>query len=76
MFTVFDQVSRGKYVRSGQLQQKLRKSPALMLGSDGAPVLRGVLREVPDFIRLTNVPVVTPNLDTVIESISLTVRKV
>lgn len=73
MFTVFEQVGRGKFIRSGPMQLKLHKSPALRIGPDGAPIIRGVIREVPDFIRLVNVPVITPNLDTVIESIDLKV---
>jgi hypothetical protein len=75
MFTVFEQVGRGKYIRNGMGTLKLSKSPALRIGPDGAPILRGVIREVPDFIRLVRVPVITPNLDTVIESIDLKVSK-
>lgn len=74
MFTVFEQVGRGKFIRGSQVHLKLRKSNVLQLGPDGAPILRGVIKEVPNFIRLNCVPVITPNLDTVIENITLTVR--
>lgn len=83
MFTVFEQVGRGQYkrvnvVKSGSespqsSSPKLNKSkselPVIAL-KNGVPEPKGIVSEGKDFIRLVNVPVVTPNCDVVVPCLS------
>lgn len=74
MFTVFEQVNNGKFIRPGQLIQAKNRD-LIKLQSDGSPVIRGVVHQVQDFIRLSNVNVITPNLEVVIKDINLTISR-
>ncbi|RWS27482.1 ATP-binding cassette sub-family D member 1-like protein [Leptotrombidium deliense] len=73
MFTVFEEVSKGKYRRTSFKTNVKRKKIFLanmILSSDGIPENRGVILEVDDYIRLEDVPVITPNCDIVVPSLS------
>lgn len=74
MFTVFEQVNNGKFIRPGQLIQAKNRD-LIKLQADGSPVIRGVVHQVQDYIRLSNVNVITPNLEVVIKDINLTIQR-
>ena len=74
MFTVFEQVNNGKFIRPGQVIQSKNRNLISLL-PDGSPVIRGVVQQVPDYIKLTNVNVITPNLEVVIPNINLTITR-
>lgn len=85
MFTVFEQVARGEFRRdsivvkangtSGMAITKgtEHKKDILSYDDDGRPLLKGMVVEVSGHILLENVPVVTPNCDVVVRSLSLKV---
>ncbi|RWS13288.1 ATP-binding cassette sub-family D member 1-like protein [Dinothrombium tinctorium] len=73
MFTVFEEVCKGKYKRTTLKSNSKHKKfmlSQLVLSSDGIPQNRGVVIEVDDYIRLEDVPVITPNCDIVVPSLS------
>jgi len=74
MFTVFEQVNNGKFIRPGQLIH-VKNKELIKLQLDGSPVIRGIVYQVPDYIRLTNVNVVTPNLEVIIKDVNLTITR-
>lgn len=76
MFTVFEEVSQGKYNRAvTSSSAKKRRSSLLQLTFDkkGRPEIRGQVIESLDHIRLEDVPVITPNCDIVVPSLTITV---
>lgn len=78
MFTVFEQVNRGIYKRpDAAIAAMSRKdTPAgLEFDTDGQPRILGKVSEVSDYLRLENVPVITPNYDVVVPSLTLEVRQ-
>lgn len=75
LFTVFEEVSEGKYKRSLAVSNKhTSKKSALKLKEltfrDGMPEPKGVVILREDIIRLEGVPVITPNCDVVCPSLS------
>lgn len=74
MFTVFEQVNNGKFIRPGQLIQSKNRE-LIKLQPDGSPVISGIVHQVPDYIRLTNVNVITPNLEVIIRDVNLTITR-
>lgn len=82
MFTVFEEAGRGQFKRDSVVSKSL---PVKGNGQncqilapvihyvDGTPQVNGVVVEVENHIRLARVPIVTPNCDVVVPSLSLTV---
>lgn len=78
MFTVFEEVSRGKFTRNVSKSSAKRKRNQLVQLSftvDGVPEIKGIVVESIDYIRLEDVPVITPNCDVVVPSLTLTITK-
>ena len=80
MFVVFEEVSKGKFTRTVTKSSTKRKastqmSSQLSFTADGVPEIKGVVLESVDFVRLEDVPVITPNCDVVVPSLSLTITK-
>lgn len=84
MFTVFEQVNRGQYKREAVVKTDISANPSTSLDKlthplpmitfkDGVPEAKGVIIEVDNYIKLENVPVITPNCDIVVPSLSLKV---
>ena len=76
MFTVFEEVSQGKYNRaitSSSAKKKRNSLMQLTFDKKGRPEIRGIVTESTDYIRLEDVPVITPNCDIVVPSLTITV---
>lgn len=86
MFTVFEQVNHGQYKREAVVKTDATSemSPSKSLNNcthplpvitfkDGVPEAKGVITEVDNYIQLDNVPVITPNCDIVVPSLTLKV---
>ncbi|XP_058130245.1 ATP-binding cassette sub-family D member 1 [Anopheles ziemanni] len=77
MFEVFEEVNRGVY-RKTTLYTEERNLDGILEFRDGQPVAKGCIVYAVDpkdsSISLENVPVVTPNCDIVVPSISLTIE--
>lgn len=76
MFTVFEEVSQGKFERNvsaSSFKRKRNQMVQLSFAKDGSPEIRGVVIESRDYIRLEDVPVITPNCDIVVPSLTITV---
>ncbi|XP_054168770.1 ATP-binding cassette sub-family D member 2-like [Oppia nitens] len=74
MLTVFEEVSQGKFKRTiAKSSNKLKKSNQSFLSfNDGMPEIKGQVIEVNGYIRLENMPIITPNCDVVVPSLSFT----
>lgn len=73
MFTVFEQVNRGvckKNVAAAAARARQQGATGVTF-KDGQPQILGKVREVSNYIRLKNVPVITPNYDVVVPSLTL-----
>ena len=76
MFCVFEQVNKGIYKRPGAAgAAKSRKTVECLQFKDGMPQILGKVEEVDNYLRLENVPVITPNYDIVVPSLTLEVRQ-
>lgn len=79
MFTVFEEVSKGKFTRTVSKSSSKRKTSQqlaqLSFTAEGVPEIKGVVLESVDYIRLEDVPVITPNCDVVVPSLTLTITK-
>lgn len=76
MFTVFEQVNKGVYKRPGAaIAAKSRKSIPALQFKEGMPQILGRVVEVSGFLRLKDVPVITPNYDIVVPSLTLEVKQ-
>ncbi|KAI1287447.1 ATP-binding cassette sub-family D member 1 [Halotydeus destructor] len=78
MFAVFEDVSQSKFKRT-VVKSAAKKSRSqltrLTFNSDGMPEIRGLIMQSKDYIRLEEVPVITPNCDIVVPSLTLTISK-
>ncbi|XP_060837262.1 ATP-binding cassette sub-family D member 1 [Rhopalosiphum padi] len=76
MLDVFNDVSKCKYRRNGLNNGKVHKTlPKLHYNKDGQLVIRGVVKNSPDgSISLYDVPIVTPNSDVVVSSLTMTMK--
>ncbi|XP_050426222.1 ATP-binding cassette sub-family D member [Adelges cooleyi] len=76
MLDVFNDVSKCKYRRNGLSSTKIHKMlPKLHYNKDGQLVIRGIIKNSPDgSISLYEVPIVTPNGDVVVPSLTLTMK--
>lgn len=76
MLDVFNDVSKCKYRRNGLANGKIHKTlPKLHYNKDGQMVIRGVVKNSPDgSISLCDVPIVTPNNDVVVASLTMTMK--
>ncbi|XP_015374078.1 PREDICTED: ATP-binding cassette sub-family D member 1 [Diuraphis noxia] len=76
MLDVFNDVSKCKYRRNGLASGKVLKTlPKLHYNKDGQLVIRGVVKNSPDgSISLYDVPIVTPNNDVVVSSLTMTMK--
>ncbi|XP_025197692.1 ATP-binding cassette sub-family D member 1 [Melanaphis sacchari] len=76
MLDVFNDVSKCKYRRNGLTNGKVHKMlPKLHYNKDGQLVIRGVVKNSPDgSISLYDVPIVTPNSDVVVSSLTMTMK--
>ncbi|KAE9535090.1 hypothetical protein AGLY_008382 [Aphis glycines] len=76
MLDVFNDVSKCKYRRNGLTNGKVHKTlPKLHYNKDGQLVIRGVVKNSPDgSISLFDVPIVTPNSDVVVSSLTMTMK--
>lgn len=84
MLTVFEETNRGHFKRDsivskssmlqmeGCPQNQQVSAPAITL-SNGVPDVQGEVIYVQNYIRLDKVPIVTPNCDIVVPSLTLTV---
>ncbi|KAG8285846.1 ATP-binding cassette sub- D member 2 [Homalodisca vitripennis] len=73
MLEVFEQVSQGQYQKTTVAAKSLVRSPGLQF-ANGQIVIRGEICDSPDgSIELQEVPIVTPNMDVVVPSLSLRV---
>lgn len=77
MFAVFEEVSSGNYKRTvtkSSAKRSRNQLAKLTFNKDGMPEIRGVIIESDQIVRLEDVPVITPNCDIVVPSLTLTVR--
>ncbi|CAH0765455.1 unnamed protein product [Bemisia tabaci] len=76
MFDVFEEVSEGKYKKTTVNSIKQwSTTPSLQYDSNGQLLVKGIIRNSPDgSISLKDVPIVTPNGDVVIPSLTLTMK--
>lgn len=76
MLDVFNDVSKCKYRRNGLTNGKVHKTlPKLHYNKDGQLVIRGIVKNSPDgSISLFDVPIVTPNSDVVVSSLTMTMK--
>ncbi|XP_013781630.1 ATP-binding cassette sub-family D member 2-like [Limulus polyphemus] len=75
MFTVFEEVSKGKYQRTlATLNKRDMKKSLKIKGltfKDGMPEAKGIVIEIDDgTLKLENVPIITPNCDVVVPDLS------
>ncbi|XP_076340547.1 ATP-binding cassette sub-family D member 1-like [Tachypleus tridentatus] len=80
MFTVFEEVSRGKYQRTlATLNKRDTKKSLKIKGltfKDGMPEANGIVIERDDgTLKLENVPIITPNCDVVVPDLSFVMTK-
>ncbi|XP_018496453.1 ATP-binding cassette sub-family D member 1 [Galendromus occidentalis] len=80
MFEVFEEVSENKYkrpaVQNSMKSDDCRKERAgITVGEEGVPIIRGTVKEIHDGVCLENVPVVTPNGDVVVPSLSFNMTR-
>ncbi|XP_074594522.1 ATP binding cassette subfamily D [Brevipalpus obovatus] len=77
MFTVFEEVSQGKYkkVVTESIRRRGALNDHLKYGKDGSIETRGEIVEVDDHIELFEVPIITPNCDIIVPSLSLKITK-
>ncbi|XP_045612053.1 ATP-binding cassette sub-family D member 2 isoform X1 [Procambarus clarkii] len=78
MLEVFEDVQKGRYKRPAVMtegeEQPERERSALLTFHNGMPVINGVVTESADgTIIINNVPIVTPNCDVVVPSLTITV---
>lgn len=75
MFTVFEEVSQGKYkkVATDSIRRNGLLSDSIKFKKDGSLAICGQVVIVENHIELVDVPVVTPNCDVIIPSLSLKV---
>lgn len=75
MFTVFEEVSQGKYKKivTESIRRRGALNDHLKYGKDGSIETRGEIVEVEDHIELFEVPIITPNCDIIVPSLSLKV---
>lgn len=76
MFAVFEEVSAGKYKRTvtkSSAKRKRNQLSQLTFSAEGIPEINGVIIDSKDYLRLTDVPVITPNCDIVVPSLTITV---
>ncbi|CAB3379857.1 Hypothetical predicted protein [Cloeon dipterum] len=77
MLQVFEEVSRGEYQRTAVTNSKgvHTQSCLVQFNSEGQPLIKGRILESKDgSIRLEEVPIVTPNCDIVVSSLSIAVE--
>lgn len=83
MFTVFEQVNKGQYKRGSVVKvsnlsptklNKFKHPLPEITFKNGMPEAKGVIIECKNYIKLVKVPVITPNCDIVVPSLSFTVR--
>lgn len=72
MFTVFEEVSQGKYKKIGTESSKKRGAlpPDVCFTAEGILAQKGIVIQVEDYIELTDVPVITPNYDVIVPKLS------
>lgn len=75
MFTVFEEVSQGKYKKIGTESSKKRGAlpPDVCFTAEGILAQKGIVIQVEDYIELTDVPVITPNYDVIVPKLSFKV---
>ncbi|KAF7491071.1 ATP-binding cassette sub-family D member 2 [Sarcoptes scabiei] len=73
MFTVFEEVGRGEFKRESHVKRGNKFSSTTMIVYDhnGMPKICGETVIVNDHIRLIDVPIVTPNCDIVVPSLTI-----
>ncbi|XP_043216685.1 ATP-binding cassette sub-family D member 2-like [Amphibalanus amphitrite] len=75
MLTVFDEVGRGQYQRALAAEPTDRQLRAIPM-KDGMPLIQGRVRESGEgTIILRDVPIVTPNCDVVVPSLTVTITR-
>lgn len=73
MFMVFEQVNKGVCKKNAAAAAaKSRKQIEGLSFKDGRPQILGQVVEVSNYIRLEDVPVITPNYDVVVPSLTMT----
>lgn len=60
---------------TGLLPESRKEKAGIVVGVEGVPVIRGTVREIDNRVCLDNVPVVTPNGDVVVPSLSFNVSQ-
>lgn len=81
MFTVFEEVGVGRFKRDSVVTKQLTTGgggnqqllPPQLSFRDGLPEIKGEIVLVSDYIRLVEVPIVTPNCDIVVPSLTFKV---
>lgn len=76
MLTVFEEVKHGKYKRTvtkSSAKRKKNQLSRITFSKEGMPEINGYVIEVSDYIKLEDVPIITPNCDVVVPSLSFTV---
>jgi AGAP002071-PA len=76
MFTVFEEVNGGKYQRpfTSNSSRALKDiSELITFSEDGFPIASGTVIQSVNRIKLENVPIITPNFDVVVPTLSLVV---
>lgn len=77
MFTVFEEVGRGHFKRdshANRLISMTNEKSMIMYDKSGSPIIRGEVIIVHDYIQLIDVPIITPNCDIVVPSLTIKVR--
>lgn len=76
MFTVFEEVGRGHFKRDSHANKSIlmtNEKAMIMYDKSGSPLIRGEVIIVHDYIELINVPIITPNCDIVVPSLTIKV---
>ncbi|KAH7637155.1 abc transporter sub-family d-like protein [Dermatophagoides farinae] len=74
MFTVFEEVGRGHFKRDSHANKSIsmtNEKAMIMYDKSGSPLIRGEVIIVHDYIELINVPIITPNCDIVVPSLTI-----
>lgn len=76
MLTIFEEVGHGHFKRDSHANKSismLNNKSMIMYDKYGSPIIRGNVIIVHDYIQLIDVPIITPNCDIVVPSLTIKV---
>ncbi|XP_027203484.2 ATP-binding cassette sub-family D member 2-like [Dermatophagoides pteronyssinus] len=74
MLTIFEEVGRGHFKRDSHANKSIsmiNNKSMIMYDKYGSPIIRGNVIIVHDYIQLIDVPIITPNCDIVVPSLTI-----